>query len=116
MGMTREVLRWKTTGEWACILAGLVVGAFVATEACAAATSQRTFASPEDATSALVQAVKSRDRAATLAVLGNAGECMSSGDATADRAVAERFAAAYEAKHSIAQEGDKATLTIGEDP
>ena len=114
-GTTRGVLRWKTTREWACILAGLVVGAFVATEACAAAASQKTFASPEDATSALVRAVQGRDRAATLAVLGNAGEWMSSGDATADRAAAERFVAAYEAKHSIARDGDKATLTIGED-
>jgi hypothetical protein len=48
-----------------------------------------------------VQAIKSRDRTATLAVLGNAGEWMSSGDATADRAAAERFVAAYEAKHAI---------------
>jgi hypothetical protein len=92
-----------------------LVVAFVAAEACAAAASQKTFASPEDAASALVQAVKSRDRTATLVVLGNPGEWMSSGDATADRAAAERFVAAYEAKHAIARDGDKATLTIGED-
>jgi len=92
-----------------------LVVAFVATEACAAAGSQQTFASPEDAASALVQAIKSRDRTATVVVLGNAGEWMSSGDATADRAAAERFVAAYEAKHAIARDGDKATLTIGED-
>ena len=105
----------KTAREWACVLAGLFLGAFVATEACAAAASQKTFASPQDAGSALVQAVKSRDRAATLAVLGSAGEWMASGDATADRAAAERFVTAYEAKHAIVRDGDKATLTIGED-
>ena len=115
MDTTTGALRWKTAREWACAFAGLLVVAFVATEACAAAGSQQTFASPEDAASALVQAIKSRDRTATVVVLGNAGEWMSSGDATADRAAAERFVAAYEAKHAIARDGDKATLTIGED-
>jgi hypothetical protein len=115
MDATIGALRWKTLRKWICVLSGLLVGAFVAPEAWAAAAPQKTFASPEDATSALVQAVNSRDRTATLAVLGDAGEWMSSGDATADRAAAARFVAAYEAKHSIARDGDKATLTIGED-
>src|SRR6185369_2586227 len=115
MDTTTGALRWKTAREWACAFAGLLVVAFVATEACAAAGSQHTFAAPGDAASALVQAIKSRDRTATVVVLGNAGEWMSSGDATADRAAAERFVAAYEAKHAIARDGDKATLTIGED-
>jgi Protein of unknown function (DUF2950) len=115
MDMTIGTLRWKTAREWAGVLTSLFFAAFVATEACAAAASQKTFASPEDATSALVQAVKSRDRTATIAVLGDAGEWMSSGDAIADRAAAERFVAAYEAKNVIARDGDKATLVIGED-
>jgi hypothetical protein len=115
MDTTTVALRWKTAREWACVLAGLLVITFVATEASAAAASQKTFASPEDAASALVQALKSRDRATTVLVLGNAGEWMSSGDETADRAAAGRFVAAYEAKHAITRDGDKATLTIGED-
>jgi len=105
MDTTTVALRWKTAREWACVLAGLLVITFVATEASAAAASQKTFASPEDAANALVQAVKSRDRTATIAVLGNAGEWMSSGDETADRSAAERFVAAYEAKHAIAKSG-----------
>jgi hypothetical protein len=48
-------------------------------------------------------------------VLGNAGEWMSSGDVTADRAATERFVTAYEAKHAIARDGARATLTIGDD-
>jgi len=107
--------RRKPGREWACILSGLVVAAFVATHSVTAGASQKTYASPEDAASALVQAVKSRDRAATLAVLGNAGEWMSSSDPTADRVAAERFVAAYETKHAIARDGNRATLTIGDD-
>jgi hypothetical protein len=114
MDISMRIHRRETVRQWACILAGVFVGAFSATETCAAA-SQKTFASPEDAASALVQAVKSRERSATLSVLGDAGEWMSSGDATADRTAAERFVAAYETKHAIARDGDKATLTIGDD-
>jgi len=107
--------RGTTAREWACVLASLVLGAFVALEPGAAFASQKTFASPEDAASALVLAVKSRDRAATLSVLGNAGAWMSSGDVAADRAATERFVTAYETKHAIARDGGNATLTIGAD-
>jgi hypothetical protein len=86
-----------------------------ATGAQAAAPAQKTFASPEDAAGALVQAVKAGDRNATLAVLGDAGEWLSSGDTVADRATAARFVAAYDAKHMIAQDAGKATLTLGDD-
>ncbi len=48
-------------------------------------------------------------------MLGNAGDWISSGDAVADRAAGERFVATYEAKHEIVLDGDKATLTIGDD-
>src|SRR5439155_17058838 len=93
----------------------LFVIVLVATGARAAAPAQKTFASAEDAVAALVQAVKADDRAAMLAVLGNAGDWISSGDAVADRATADRFVVAYDAKHAIAREGDIAQLTIGND-
>jgi Protein of unknown function (DUF2950) len=64
---------------------------------------------------ALVQAVKAHDRSATLAVLGDAGEWISSGDPTADRASVDRFLSDYAEKHAIGRDGDKATLTIGGD-
>jgi hypothetical protein len=88
---------------------------FVATNACAAAVAQKTFASPEDAATALVQNLKAGDRAALLAVLGDAGEWISSGDAVADRATREHFVTAYETKHAIQRDGDKATLVVGSD-
>jgi Protein of unknown function (DUF2950) len=83
----------------------------------AATPAQRTFATGEEAATALVRAVKKGDRAAILAVLGNgAAASLSSGDAIADRLTAERFVARYETKHAIVADGDKrATLTIDAD-
>lgn len=81
-----------------------------------AAAAQKTFASPEDAAAALVQAVKAHDRAVLLGVLGeSSAPWISSSDKVADRALGDRFVAAYETKHSLATEGDKATLVIGDD-
>ena len=114
MQIVKKAGRRTSARDWARAFASLVLGVFVATGAIAA-SSQKTFASPEDAASALVRAVKSHDRAATLSVLGDAGAWLSSGDVTADRAAAERFVTAYETKHAIARDGEKATLTIGED-
>jgi hypothetical protein len=98
------------------LLLALILTAFVATGARAAApAAQKSFASPEEAATALVQAVKAHDRAAILAVVGNAGEWISSGDAVADRATGDRFVAAYEAKHAITRDGDAAHLIVGAD-
>jgi hypothetical protein len=104
--------RWRNRWGWLLVL---LTSFFVAT-AGAAATAQRNFASPEDAAAALAQAVKAQDRAATLAVLGqDAADWISSGDAVADRASIARFIAAYDAKHAIVRDGNKATLTLGAD-
>jgi hypothetical protein len=102
-------------GEWVWLMLALVAMLFVATQGRAATNARQSFASPEDAAAALVKVVKARDRGATLAVLGSAAEWISSGDAAADRALADRFVAAYEAQHAIARDGDRATLTIGDD-
>jgi hypothetical protein len=101
--------------DWAHLALVLLMTVMVATGARAAAPGDNTYASPEDAVNALVQALKAHDRAATLAVLGNVGEWISSGDKVADRATGDRFVAAYEAKHSITREGDTAKLVIGND-
>jgi hypothetical protein len=117
MEITMRAERWNGSvraREWGWVLLALIVTVLFATAARAASPAQKTFASPEDAASALVQAVKAHDRAATLAVLGNAGEWLSSGDAVADNATRDRFVAAYEAKHAITRDGDIARLTIGD--
>jgi hypothetical protein len=118
MGTTMTADRFGTRLrpiEWACLLSLLITILFFATHSRAAAAVEKTFSTPEDAASALVQAVKANDRSATLAVLGNASDWISSGDAVADRAMGDRFVAAYEAKHSVVVNGNSATLVIGND-
>jgi hypothetical protein len=96
-------------------LLALGASVFIVSGAFAAGT-QRNFASPEEATQALVQAIKAQDRAATLAVLGkDAASWISSGDTAADQAAIARFVAAYDAKHKLVQKGGKTTLTLGTD-
>jgi hypothetical protein len=65
---------------------------------------------------ALVNAAKSGDQKAVLAVLGPDGAGIaSSGDKVEDAAAGKRFTDAYEAKHQITMEGDKkAVLVIGD--
>jgi Protein of unknown function (DUF2950) len=83
--------------------------------AVAAESTQRTFATPDDAVTALVAAVKDDKLTELRQVLGNAGGTLSSGDKVADRAAANAFVAEYDAKHSITVDGNKATLVIGKD-
>jgi hypothetical protein len=103
------VRRWRNV---AVALCGLCVATFAA-----AASPQRSFPSAEDAASALVQALKARDRNAVLAILGPGAEkVIWSGDAVADRTAGEGFVAKYEQKHAISADGDaRAALTIGPD-
>lgn len=86
----------------------------VATGVCAA-SSQRGFGSPQQAVDALMSAAQARDQAALIAVLGPAREALFSGDRVADRAAAERFVARYRTRHAIVVDGDRATLSVGED-
>jgi hypothetical protein len=98
-----------------CILLALLASLAIGSGATAAAT-QRNFASPEEATQALVQAVKAHDRAATLAVLGqDAASWISSGDSAADQAAVAHFIEAYDARHAVVRKDGKATLTLGPD-
>jgi hypothetical protein len=78
------------------------------------ASAQQTFKTPDEAASALVNAVKSSDRNAVLTILGrDATDIISSGDAVADKNTRDRFVAAYDEKHAIETEGDHATMVIG---
>jgi hypothetical protein len=79
-----------------------------------AAQAQKNFATPEEAAAALVAGVRAADRAATLAVLGNAAASfVTSGDAVADRAMFARFLEDYQTRNAIETDGDRATLIIG---
>jgi hypothetical protein len=114
--------RLRTPMPFVCALLLLVCALFLAT-AVGAATSKggsatpRSFASAEEAASALVAALKAHDKTALVAILGpGSNQWISSGDADADRAAADRFVRQFDEKHAISPEGDaRATITVGAD-
>lgn len=79
--------------------------------------AQQGYATPEDAASALAEAVRAQDRQALLAVVGPASRSwLASGDPVADRAEWQRFLAAYDRKHAISPLSDgRAVLLVGDD-
>jgi hypothetical protein len=80
------------------------------------AQAQQSFASLDEAVSALAGAVKSGNKQDILKVLGNNGEdIISSGDDVADTAARGKFVSAYDARHSVKVDGKKASLVIGAD-
>src|SRR5215510_6696296 len=83
----------------------------------APAAAQELFKTPEEAATALVDAAKSGDAKALIAVLGPDGEAIvASGDPVADNNAREKFVAAYDAKHALELEGNGTqTLILGDD-
>jgi hypothetical protein len=80
------------------------------------AGAQQSFKSPEDAAEVLAAAVKSASREDILKVLGaDSEDIIDSGDDVADAETRQRFLVAYNAKHSVNLEGDKAALILGPD-
>lgn len=80
------------------------------------ASAQELFKSPGDAAAALAAAARSGNVDQLDSILGARGrEIVSSGDRVADAADRERFLAAYDNRHSITEQQDKATLVIGQD-
>ena len=81
----------------------------------AAAMAQRTFASPEKATKAVVEALKAHDSKALAAIFGPGNEdLISSGDPVADEAERDRFIDLYEQKYRFEAQGtDKMILCLG---
>jgi hypothetical protein len=113
----------KTTTWMAALIAGAmlaVTGAHAeekkAPAASAPAKAQRTFATPEEAVEALMQAVRAGSANGILEVIGPSSKSwLYTGYPAADRAEWVLFLAAYDKKHSITKEGDaKAVLNAGE--
>lgn len=79
------------------------------------AAQQETFATPEQAGSALVEANKNGKDDELLKILGpGAADLIHSGDAVADRNAEKKFVAAYEAGHEWELSADgKETLIVG---
>lgn len=83
--------------------------------AASAKTSQKSFASPEEALNSLVVALKNRDKKNLLAILGpGAREIVSSGDPVADKAGRAQFVKLYEEKVVIeGADSGKAVFSLG---
>jgi hypothetical protein len=79
--------------------------------------ANKVFASPDDAGQGLLDAAKSGDQNAILAIFGpGSKEIISSGNATEDKATADAFVAAYGVMHRWRKMPDDAqTLIIGAD-
>jgi hypothetical protein len=74
----------------------------------------RRFASPEDATQALVTALRTGEAKALVEIFGSEGRALVvSGDPVADRQSRERFLEAYNAGHSLVADGSGMVLHVG---
>ncbi len=82
------------------------------------AAGQKTFASAGEAVDALIDASRSNDARAVMAVFGPEGKkLVISGDKVADKTMLEKFVAAYEERNRLEMNGDetKAFLYVGDD-
>jgi hypothetical protein len=75
---------------------------------------QKTFSSPQDASTALVAAAQSNDERAMVDILGPDGkQIVSSGDETEDAQSRANFERKYQEMHRLVKEADGYTLYIG---
>jgi len=80
-----------------------------------AAPKQKGFATPEEAVKAFATAMRSNDNKELLAIFGkDEKKLISSGDPVRDKQRREKFIAEYDSKNSLAREGKKMLLIIGE--
>jgi Protein of unknown function (DUF2950) len=100
-----------------CLGRLVLIGSTALVVTAADARDQRKFKTPDEAATALVQAVRVNDNRGILSVLGPDGsQIASSGDPTEDKAIRDQFVSAYDAKHQLTMEGDnKAVLIVGRD-
>jgi hypothetical protein len=100
------------------LVASALVGIFLISNAAhAAAPSQKSFASPQDAVKALVDALKSNDTKALSALFGpDSRDLVSSGDPVADKSRRDRFVAHFDEKNRLEEvSADKMVLHVGND-
>src|SRR6266567_2334707 len=103
----------KRNVTWLAVLFTLsmfAVKTFAATASSAQQSGPRTFASPEQATSALFRAVQKSDEQSLEAILGAGKEVTSTGDDVADRLEREQFRKKYQEMHRLVQEPDGTTV------
>jgi hypothetical protein len=80
------------------------------------AGAQEAFKTPAEAATALIEAARGSEEKRMRAVLGIVGrDSLHSGDDVADAADRAGFLAAFDGRHSINVQGDRATLIVGPD-
>lgn len=104
--------RWGSVSRFAAL--AIFVAAGFPARLLAQQAGQKTFSSAEEATKALVAAVRSDDEKAMLEILGPEGkEIVSSGDATQDTQSRADFAKKYDEMHRLVREPAGTMLYIG---
>jgi len=104
---------WSTVVK--TVIAAIMMVCTTFTHANAADIKQKSYASPEEAVKALIDAVKANNNQELLAIFGPEGkEIISSGDEVADKNAREKFLSDYEQKNKLVKETpDKVVLDIG---
>ena len=119
--MLRLIHHWKrarTNGRTLWVIpVVLVILATLTWAVGAQETKQRTFSSPQEALTTLVEALQAGDRESLSAILGpESEEIISSGDPVSDKADRDRFLAAYAEKADLARTGnDRVEVVLGND-
>jgi hypothetical protein len=105
----------KALGSCLIFVSVFTAMVFLADQAYAAKETRKTFASPEEAVKAVVDAVKNNNNRELTAIFGPGSQpLVSSGDKVDDSVRRERFLKAYEEKNSIEKQDEgKAILHIG---
>ena len=100
----------------ALLMAAAFIALVISAPSQAETVKQRTFASPEEAVKAFVEALKSNDVKALETILGpGSRDLVSSGDPVADEAVREKFLGRYGEKNKLEVTETKAVLNLGND-
>jgi hypothetical protein len=80
------------------------------------ASAQQSFKSAGEAADALAGAARTGNQRSILAVVGQPGaDVVSSGDEVADTATLKIFLAAYDTRHRVVVEANKATMLVGDE-
>lgn len=118
-GDRRSAMALLKSSHWTILVAGLwlAVAQISALGAATTQQTQRSFASPEEAVTALVAALRDHNEADLRAVLGpDADRVVDSGDRYADQELHDRFVALYDQGHTIKQATPgHAELDVGPD-
>jgi hypothetical protein len=106
--LTFDKCHWYTCPQLAAV--AILLGGFLPTRSLAQQAGQKTFSSPEEASSALVTAAQNNDQKAMLDILGPDGkQIISSGDEAEDAHNRADFVEKYQEMHRLVKEPDGTT-------